>query len=401
MDLDLGPEDQAFQNEVRTFLKENLTDEFLEAGRLTPAVRSPIEPTRRWAKVLAEKGWLCHPWPAEFGGPGWTTVQKYIYELEAELAGAPSINNMGLRMVGPVVMKYGTEEQKATVLPSIVNDEFAWCQGYSEPGAGSDLASLQTRAVPDGDNYVINGSKIWTTGAHNADKIFCLVRTSTEGKPQEGISFLLFDMDLPGITVKPILTFAGDHELNQVFFDDVRVPQSSRVGDENQGWTVAKYLLEFERGGVPYTPRVKAGLLRLKDMIHKEAGGDGRSLAEDPDFRGRLAKLEIGIQAAEIIEKRVMSALSQGENPGYASSIFKLRGSELLQEMLELTMKTLGNYATPYQPEAYVFGNNVEAVAPDYGLTATSKYYNQRAATIYAGSSEVQRTILAKHALGL
>ena len=401
MDLDLGPEDQAFQNEVRTFLKENLTDEFLEAGRLTPAVRSPIEPTRRWAKVLAEKGWLCHPWPAEFGGPGWTAVQKYIYELEMELAGAPSINNMGLRMVGPVVMKYGTEEQKATVLPSILNDEFAWCQGYSEPGAGSDLASLQTRAVPDDDNYVINGSKIWTTGAHNADKIFCLVRTSTEGKPQEGISFLLFDMDLPGITVKPILTYAGDHELNQVFFDDVRVPQSSLVGDENQGWTVAKYLLEFERGGVPYTPRVKAGLLRLKDMIHKEAGGDGRSLAEDPDFRGRLAKLEIGIQAAEIIEKRVMSALSQGENPGYASSIFKLRGSELLQEMLELTMKTLGNYAAPYQPEAYVFGNNVEAVAPDYGLTATSKYYNQRAATIYAGSSEVQRTILAKHALGL
>ena len=401
MDLDLGPEDQAFQNEVRTFLKENLTDEFLEAGRLTPAVRSPIEPTRRWAKVLAEKGWLCHPWPAEFGGPGWTAVQKYIYELETELAGAPSINNMGLRMVGPVVMKYGTEEQKATVLPSILNDEFAWCQGYSEPGAGSDLASLQTRAMPDGDNYVINGSKIWTTGAHNADKIFCLVRTSTEGKPQEGISFLLFDMDLPGITVKPILTYAGDHELNQVFFDDVRVPQSSRVGDENQGWTVAKYLLEFERGGVPYTPRVKAGLLRLKDMIHKEAGDDGRSLAEDPDFRGRLAKLEIGIQAAEIIEKRVMSALSQGENPGYASSIFKLRGSELLQEMLELTMKALGNYAAPYQPEAYVFGNNVRAVAPGYGLTATSKYYNQRAATIYAGSSEVQRTILAKHALGL
>ena len=401
MDLDLGPEDQAFQNEVRTFLKENLTDEFLEAGRLTPAVRSPIEPTRRWAKVLAEKGWLCHPWPAEFGGPGWTAVQKYIYELETELAGAPAINNMGLRMVGPVVMKYGTEEQKATVLPSILNDEFAWCQGYSEPGAGSDLASLQTRAMPDGDNYVINGSKIWTTGAHNADKIFCLVRTSTEGKPQEGISFLLFDMDLPGITVKPILTYAGDHELNQVFFDDVRVPQSSRVGDENQGWTVAKYLLEFERGGVPYTPRVKAGLLRLKDMIHKEAGDDGHSLAEDPDFRGRLAKLEIGIQAAEIIEKRVMSALSQGENPGYASSIFKLRGSELLQEMLELTMKTLGNYAAPYQPEAYVFGNNVEAVAPNYGLTATSKYYNQRAATIYAGSSEVQRTILAKHALGL
>ena len=401
MDLNLSTNDQAFQNEVRTFLKENLTEEFLEAGRLTPAVRSPIGPARRWAKVLASKGWLCHPWPTEFGGPGWNAVQKYIYELETELAGAPSINNMGLRMVGPVVMKYGTQDQKATVLPSILKDEFAWCQGYSEPGAGSDLASLQTRAVSDGDDYVINGSKIWTTGAHNADKIFCLVRTSTEGKPQEGISFLLFDMDLPGITVKPILTYAGDHELNQVFFDNVRVPLTCRVGEENQGWTVAKYLLEFERGGIPYTPRVKAGLLRLKDMVDQEAGGDGQKLVDNQSFRGRLAQLEIGIRAAEIIEKRVMSALSQGENPGASSSIFKLRGSELLQEMLELSMQALGYYATPYQPEAYVFGNNVEAIAPEYGLTATSKYYNQRAATIYAGSSEVQRSILAKHVLGL
>ena len=401
MDLNLSTDDQAFQNEVRTFLKENLTEEFLEAGRLTPAVRSPIGPARRWAKVLASKGWLCHPWPTEFGGPGWNAVQKYIYELETELAGAPSINNMGLRMVGPVVMKYGTRDQKATVLPSILKDEFAWCQGYSEPGAGSDLASLQTRAVSDGDDYVINGSKIWTTGAHNADKIFCLVRTSTAGKPQEGISFLLFDMDLPGITVKPILTYAGDHELNQVFFDNVRVPQTCRVGEENQGWTVAKYLLEFERGGIPYTPRVKAGLLRLKGMVGKEGGGDGQKLVDGPSFRGRLAQLEMKIRAAEIIEKRVMSALSQGENPGASSSIFKLRGSELLQEMLELSMQALGYYAAPYQPEAYVFGNNVEAIAPEYGLTATSKYYNQRAATIYAGSSEVQRSILAKHVLGL
>ncbi|PPR58818.1 MAG: Acryloyl-CoA reductase (NADH) [Alphaproteobacteria bacterium MarineAlpha4_Bin2] len=401
MDLNLSTDDQAFQNEVRTFLKENLTEEFLEAGTLTPAVRSPVGPARRWAKVLASKGWLCHPWPTEFGGPGWNAVQKYIYELETELAGAPSINNMGLRMVGPVVMKYGTRDQKATVLPSILKDEFAWCQGYSEPGAGSDLASLQTRAVSDGDDYVINGSKIWTTGAHNADKIFCLVRTSTEGKPQEGISFLLFDMDLPGITVKPILTFAGDHELNQVFFDNVRVPQTCRVGEENQGWTVAKYLLEFERGGIPYTPRVKAGLLRLKGMVGKEGGGDGQKLVDDPSFRGRLAQLEMKIRAAEIIEKRVMSALSQGENPGASSSIFKLRGSELLQEMLELSMQALGYYAAPYQPEAYVFGNNVEAIAPEYGLTATSKDYNQRAATIYAGSSEVQRSILAKHVLGL
>ena len=209
MDLNLSQEDLAFRDEVRAFLDENLSDDLREAARLTPAVRTSVGPARRWAKILANKGWLCHPWPAEYGGPGWNVVQKYIYELECAMAGTPSINNMGIRMVGPVVMKFGTPEQKETYLPSILNDEFAWCQGYSEPGSGSDLASLQTRAVADGDDYVINGSKIWTTGAHTADKIFCLVRTSTEGKPQEGISFLLFDIKTPGITVKPIVMFSG------------------------------------------------------------------------------------------------------------------------------------------------------------------------------------------------
>ena len=208
MDLNLSQDDLTFREEVRTFLNENLFDDLREAARLTPAVRTPVGPARRWAKILADKGWLCHPWPAEYGGPGWNVVQKYIYELECAMAGTPSINNMGIRMVGPVVMKFGTPEQKEIHLPSILKDEFAWCQGYSEPGSGSDLASLQTRAVADGDDYVINGSKIWTTGAHTADKIFCLVRTSTEGKPQEGISFLLFDMKTPGITVKPIVMFS-------------------------------------------------------------------------------------------------------------------------------------------------------------------------------------------------
>ena len=401
MDLNLSQEDLAFRDEVRAFLDENLSDDLREAARLTPAVRTPVGPARRWAKILATKGWLCHPWPAEYGGPGWNVVQKYIYELECAMAGTPSINNMGIRMVGPVVMKFGTLEQKETYLPSILNDEFAWCQGYSEPGSGSDLASLQTRAVADGDDYVINGSKIWTTGAHTADKIFCLVRTSTEGKPQEGISFLLFDIKTPGITVKPIVMFSGDHELNQVFFDNVRVPQSCRIGEENQGWTVAKYLLEFERGGIAYTPPVKAGLQNLKAISKIEPGGNGRKLIEDPDFSRELATLEIEITAAEMIEKRVMSALSQGQNPGAASSIFKLRGSELLQRMLEMTMNALGNYAAPYQPDAYSQGSNVEPIAPAHGLTASSKYYNQRAATIYAGSSEVQRSIIAKHVLGL
>lgn len=401
MDLDLSKEDLAFRDEVRAFFDEKLTDDIREGGRLTPAVRSHVVPARRWAKILSEKGWLCHPWPAEYGGPGWNVVQRYIYETESAMAGVPSINNMGIRMVGPVVMKFGTEAQKATYLPSILNDEFAWCQGYSEPGSGSDLASLQTRAVSDGDDYIVNGSKIWTTGAHTADKIFCLVRTSNEGKPQEGISFLLFDMKTPGITVEPILTFAGDHELNQVFFDDVRVPKANRIGDENQGWTVAKYLLEFERGGIAYTQPVKAGLEKLSVIGGIEPGGNGGKLSDDPGFRQKLASLQMEVMAAEITEKRVMSALSQGQNPGSASSIFKLRGSELLQRMLELTMNAIGNYAMPYQPEAYIPGNNVDSIAPEDGLISTSKYYNQRAATIYAGSSEVQRTIIAKHVLGL
>jgi len=401
MDINLSTEDLSFRDAVRAFLNEALTDDIREGARLTPAVRTSAVIARRWAKILAEKGWLCHNWPSEYGGPGWNTLQKYIFEFECAMAGTPSLNNMGIRMVGPVVMKYGTEEQKATVLPSIVKDEFAWCQGYSEPSSGSDLASLQTRAVPDGDDYIVNGTKIWTTGAHTADKIFCLVRTSTEGKKQEGISFLLFDMNLPGITVKPILMFSGDHELNQVFFDDVRVPQANRVGPENKGWTVAKYLLEFERGGISYTPPVKAGLEKLKEISRIETAGSGGKLVDDPDFRRDLAKLETEITANEMSEKRVMSALSLGQNPGAASSMFKLRGSELQQRMLEMTMKAIGNYANVYQPDAFIPGNNVDPIAPNHAVTATAKYFNQRAATIYAGSSEVQRNIIAKHVLGL
>lgn len=400
MDINLSDTDLAFQDDVRAFLGEALTDDIREGARLTPGVRTKPEMAQRWAKKLAAKGWLCHNWPAEFGGPGWNTVQKYIFESECAMAGTPTINNMGIRMVGPVVMKYGTGEQKAAVLPSILKDEFQWCQGYSEPGSGSDLASLQTRAVPDGDDYIINGSKIWTSGAHYADKIFCLVRTSTEGKKQEGISFLLFDMDLPGIKVEPVIMFSGEHELNQVFFDNVRVPQANRIGPENKGWTVAKYLLEFERGGIAYTPPVKAGLSRLRDIAGEEAGRGG-ALIEDDDFRRQLSHLETQIWANEITEKRVMSALSNGQNPGSASSMFKLRGSELLQQTLELTMRAIGYYANVFQPDASIPGTNVDPIAPKHGVTASAKHFNQRAATIYAGSSEVQRNIIAKHVLGL
>jgi alkylation response protein AidB-like acyl-CoA dehydrogenase len=400
MDINLSDADLAFQEDVRAFLGEALTDDIREGARLTPGVRTKPEMAQRWTKKLAAKGWLCHNWPAEFGGPGWNTVQKYIFESECAMAGTPTINNMGIRMVGPVVMKYGTDEQKSAVLPSILKDEFQWCQGYSEPGSGSDLASLQTRAVPDGDDYIIYGSKIWTSGAHYADKIFCLVRTSTEGKKQEGISFLLFDMDLPGIKVEPVIMFSGEHELNQVFFDNVRVPQANRIGPENKGWTVAKYLLEFERGGIAYTPPVKAGLAKLRGIAGEEAGG-GEKLIEDDDFRRQLSHLETQVWANEITEKRVMSALSNGQNPGTASSMFKLRGSELLQQTLELTMRAIGYYANVFQPDATIPGANVDPIAPKHGVTASAKHFNQRAATIYAGSSEVQRNIIAKHVLGL
>ena len=400
MDIELSAADLAFRDEVRAFLDEALTEDIREGARLTPGVRTKPEIAQRWTKTLAAKGWLCHSWPKEHGGPGWNAVQKFIFESECAAAGTPIINHMGIKMVGPVVMKYGTEEQKAEILPSILKDEYQWCQGYSEPGSGSDLASLQTRAVPDGDDYIVNGSKIWTSGAHYADRIFCLVRTATEGKKQEGISFLVFDMDLPGIAVEPVVMFSGEHELNQVFFDNVRVPQANRIGPENEGWTVAKYLLEFERGGVAYTPPVKAGVKRLREIAAAEPDG-GAALIEDDDFRRQLSRLETQVQANEVNELRVMSALSSGQNPGAAASMFKLRGSELLQEMLELTMRAIGYYAGVFQPDAYVPGANTDPVGPEHGIPATAKYFNQRAATIYAGSSEVQRGIIAKHVLGL
>ena len=401
MDLNLNPNDLAFRDDVRAFLDENLTDDIREGARLTPSVRSPLAPSRAWGKTLAKKGWLCHAWPQEYGGPGWSPVQRYIFESECALAGTPVLNHMGRKMVGPVVMKYGSQAQKDEDLPGILNDDLLWCQGYSEPGAGSDLASLQTSAVSDGDDYIINGSKIWTTGAHQADHIFCLVRTSSDGKSQEGISFVLFRMDTPGITVKPILTFAGDHDFNQVFLDDVRVPKANRVGEENKGWTVAKYLLEFERGGVAYSPQVKASAQKLAEIARQAPVGGGAKLVDDPDFRRKMSSLEIQVTALEMSERRVMGALSQGQNPGPASSIFKLRGSEVYQAVLEAAVKAIAYYANPYQPEAYVPGNNVETIAPDEAVTASSLYFNQRAATIYAGSSEVQRTIIAKHVLGL
>jgi len=402
MDLALSPEDIAFRDEVRSFIAQNLTDDLREAGRKTGGVFTDFDAGMRWHRALARRGWSATTWPREHGGTGWSAMQRYLYAREMTAADAPRLFNMSVRMVGPVVMKYGTAEQKAKYLPGIVSGDIVFCQGYSEPGSGSDLASLKTRAVSDGDDYVINGTKIWTTNAHQANRMFCLVRTSTEGKPQDGISFVLIDsMDTPGLTVKPILTLAGDHEVNQVFFDNVRVPKANRIGPENGGWTVAKYLLEFERGGDAYTPNLYARLDDVRRIARDEAADGSGRLVNEPDFARRLAEKEIDIQALEMIELRVLSDLNRGRNPGAASSSMKIRGSETLQKIDHLGVEALAWYASPFEPEARQLGHNEPTVVPEAGITAMPLYLNNRASSIYAGSNEIQRNIVAKAVLGL
>jgi len=402
MDLTLSREDEDFRTEVRRFLDEKLTEDLREAGRKTTGVFADYAAGKRWHKILARRGWSAPSWPREYGGTGWSASQRYIFARECIAADAPRIFAMGLRMVGPVIMKFGTPEQKEKYLPRIVSGDITFCQGYSEPGSGSDLASLKTRAERDGDDYVINGTKIWTTGAHVADHMFCLVRTSTEGKPQDGISFVLIDsMATPGLTVTPILTLAGDHEVNQVFFDNVRTPVANRIGPENAGWTVAKYLLEFERGGEAYTPNLYARLEDVKRIAREEAAdGSGRLIAER-GFVERLAEAEMDIQALEMIEMQVLSDLSRGRNPGAVSSSMKIRGSETLQKLDHLGVEALAWYAAPFEPEARELGHNEPTVTPEWGISAMPLYLNNRASTIYAGSNEVQRNIIAKAVLGL
>ena len=402
MDLALSAEDQSFRDEVRGFLDQHLTEDLREAGRKTGGVFADFEAGRRWHRVLAKKGWSAASWPKEYGGTGWNATQRYIFSRECTAADAPRIFSMGLRMVGPVIMKFGTPEQKAKCLPRIVAGDIVFCQGYSEPGSGSDLASLKTRAVQDGDDYVINGTKIWTTGAHVADHMFCLVRTSTEGKPQDGISFVLIDsMKTPGLSVAPILTLAGDHEVNQVFFDNVRTPVANRIGPENAGWTVAKYLLEFERGGEAYTPNLYARIEDVRRIAKEEAADGSGRLIEERGFAERLAETEMEIQALEMIEMQVLSDLSKGRNPGAISSAMKIRGSETLQRLDHLGVEALAWYAAPFEPEARLLGHNEPTVTPEAGLTAMPLYLNNRASTIYAGSNEIQRNIIAKAVLGL
>ena len=395
MNLDFTDEELAFQQDVRQFLAEHLPRDIVEDTARNSSVFVEKDLALRWQAILVDKGWAVPQWPAEHGGTEWTPAQKYIFSKECYLAGAPMLIPLGLLMLAPVIMAFGSEAQKQEYLPKILSGEHYWCQGYSEPGAGSDLASLKLRADADGDDYIVNGSKLWTTHAHHADHIFCLVRTDNTGRPQEGISFLLIAMDTPGVSVEPIITMAGDHEVNQVFFDNVRVPQGNRIGEENKGWRYAKYLLEFERGGGFSAPRVQHELERLQAMVD-----DARDTFADFDGSGeiarRIARIEIDLKALEITELRILSAVSGGGNPGPESSILKLTTTRLEQAINELAVDVLGYRGFAMEPVA----DGIPYRA-DFSASVVPRYLNNRAASIFGGSQEVQRNIIAKLVLGL
>ncbi len=384
----------AFRADVRQWLAAHLTPELREVSARATSVFIDKPHNLAWQRILASRGWVAPHWPAEYGGPGWDETERYIFASECARAEAPNLSPMGLRMVAPCIMRYGTAEQKAHYLPRILSGEDYWCQGYSEPQAGSDLAALSLRADRDGDCYVLNGSKIWTTHAHFANRMFCLVRTSRDGPRQAGISFLLLDMATPGITVRPIPSIANDHDYNQVFFEDVRVPVSGRLGEENQGWTVAKYLLEFERA-VAYA----AGLYAALDQLREAARDAG--LMADAQFRRKLSLLKAQITAIEAVELGVMAAMAAGRNPGPASSALKIQGTEAQQRIQELAVEVAGDYAAPDQHDARQPGSNVPSLTTDFTMIAAPRYFNGRAASIYGGSNEIQRGIIARQVLGL
>jgi acyl-CoA dehydrogenase len=401
MDLSFTPEERAFQSDVRAFLDAQLTPDLKRAQALTPSVFSEPDISLPWHRILHRKGWVAPAWPVEYGGTGWSIAQRYIFEIETTRAGTPTLHPLGLRMVGPVIMKFGTEEQKSFYLPRILSGEDYWCQGYSEPGSGSDLASLQTRALRDGDHYVVNGTKIWTTHAHHANRMFALVRTSVEKRKQEGISFLLIDMDTPGISVRPILTIGGDHEVNQVFFDDVRVPIANRVGDEGAGWSYGKYLLEFERGGGMASGRLRAALRKAEELAVSRPDGD-RQVIDDPSIALKLSQIDIDLDALEMTELRVMSALQTGQNPGAStSSLLKLRSSELQQAISDLAVQILGTDALAWEPRRPLYRQNEPSILADDALPVVAKYLDARAFTIFGGTSEIQRDIMAKALIGI
>ena len=394
--MNFSPEERAFRDEARAFLKEALPERL--ANKVKTGKRLNKEDYLTWHAALNARGWLAWHWPAEYGGTGWTPVQKHIFEEECVAAGAPRVIPFGLNMLGPVLIKFGTEAQKRHYLPRILSSEDWWCQGYSEPGAGSDLASLKTRAVREGDHYVVNGQKTWTTLGHFADWMFCLVKTDTQVKPQAGISFLLIDMKSPGVTVRPIITLDGEHEVNEVFLDNVNVPVENLVGEENKGWTCAKYLLTYERTGIAGVAFAKQGLDHLK-QVARDQKKNGRSLDEDPLFAARVAQVEIDLMAMETFNLRVVSAAAAGGAPDIESSMLKIKGTVIRQEITDLLRRAIGPYALPFVPEAFDEGYNDSPIGPDYAMPLARQYFNMRKLSIYGGSNEIQRNIIAKQML--
>jgi alkylation response protein AidB-like acyl-CoA dehydrogenase len=401
MNLDFTPEENAFREEVRAFIKAN----YPATLRAKQDAHEPLskEDYLSWHKVLAKKGWVAPSWPTEHGGTGWTPTQKYIWSEELARADALPVLPFGVNMLAPVVYTFGTEEQKQRFLPGIFNGEVWWCQGYSEPGAGSDLASLRCRAEKiTGDDgkeyYIVNGQKTWTTLGQHADWGFFLVRTDPDAKPQSGISFLLIDMKTPGISVRPIITLEGGHEVNDVFLENVKVPVENRIFHENQGWTCAKALLAHERSGIAGVARSKRNLEKLRKIAGTEDSDIGGSLIQDAFFRRKVAELEIDLTALEFTELRTLAGESSGKGPGPESSILKIKGTEIQQRLQELALEAVGHYGAPFLRD--MPARNVE-IGPAYAEGLAGEYFNGRKTSIYGGSNEIQRNIIAKMVLGL
>jgi alkylation response protein AidB-like acyl-CoA dehydrogenase len=397
MQLEFSPEEIAFQQEVRTFIAENYPENLRSVQDEGHDLSK--EDFLSWHRILAKKGWIAPAWPVEYGGTGWTATQRFIWS--EELAAADCVGTMpfGLSMVGPVIYTFGTPEQKAQFLPGILSGDDWWCQGYSEPGAGSDLASLRTKAVRDGDHYVVNGQKTWTTMAQHADWGFFLVRTDSDAKAQEGISFLLINMKTPGVTVRPIITLGGEHEVNEVWLEDVRVPVANRIYEENKGWTCAKFLLAHERTGIAAVARSKRGVEKIKSIARTEQDGD-RPLIANPFFKRKISELEIDLTALEFTELRSLAGEAAGKGPGPESSLLKIKGSEIQQRITELALEAVGHYGAPYF-RGFGEGDNEHPIGPDYAHRAAPTYFNTRKTTIYGGSNEIQRNIIAKMVLGI
>lgn len=399
MQIRQSSNDVQFRDQVRAFLDQSLTDELRDAGRKRTSGWQEINSSMAWQRILHAQGWAAPDWPVAYGGTDWSLTQSYIFAEECSRANAPGLIPMSLKMCGPMLIGHGTDRQKAYYLPRILSGEDIWCQGYSEPGSGSDLASLKTLAIADGDDYVINGTKIWTSYAQHANMMFALVRTSTEGKVQAGISFMLIDMSSPGLIVQPIINLEGVHELNQVFFDNVRVPKANRVGAENEGWTVAKYLLEFERFSMASVELRR--ILGRVESLARSTPNNGIAIAENATFRHHLDALRIDALALEMAEQRVLANLNAGHSPGAVSSVLNVRSAETLQRADMLGVEVAAYYGLPSQPVVLAPGSCDIVIGAEDAITLMPSYLSNRMRTIAGGSSEVQRNIIAKSILEL